>query len=83
MTTMKKNSITDFSTFQLLQHPVFHAEVNRIANAKCREAIKASRLQLVPLHHVHPPVWYIPWYAHLNFANRSGVNDQQFIAWIL
>ena len=75
MTRTRKNAVPDSRTFQLLQHPVFRAEVNRFANAKCREAIKAGRLQFVPPRHTHSPARYIPRYAHLNFENRSGIND--------
>lgn len=60
MTTKSKNSVADSRTFQLLRHPVFRAEVNRVAIAKCREAVKAGVFQYIPKRQNTAPSFYIP-----------------------
>jgi HSP20 family molecular chaperone IbpA len=60
MTSTPKNAVGDSHTFQLLRHPVFRAEVNRLANAKCRDAVKAGIFKYVPQRHHKAPSWYTP-----------------------
>ena len=67
MTTTQKHVVTDARTFQLLRHPVFRAEVNRVANAKCRDAVKAGIFKYVPQRYHKAPSSYTPRYVHPHF----------------
>ena len=78
MTTTSTNAVGDSHTFQLLRHPVFRAEVNRLANAKCRDAVKAGIFKYVPQRHHKAPSWYTPRYVPLHFEHGLLIAELLF-----
>ncbi|KAF8958942.1 HSP20-like chaperone [Flammula alnicola] len=58
--TQRPNPKFDSITFQMFQHPTFVQAVNRAANIKCLEAIRAGRLRVVQPNDLRGAFRYSP-----------------------